>query len=178
LLSGLLCCCLSFSGLNLRAGAESGGAPQFTEPQIKAGWIFKFFATTDWPQVSTNKGAPYFLGILGKDPFGEDLLNEIAQRKINNRPITVKRCSSADEARECHVVFISASEKEKLDAILNALKDSSVLTIGDTDEFARLGGIIGLTIGKAQAFEFNHAALKRSKLNIDSRILEHGRRLR
>jgi len=177
LLSGLLCCCLCFSGLNLRAGAESGGAPQFTEPQIKVGWVFKFFATTDWPQVSTNKGAPYFLGILGEDPFGEDLLNEIAQRKINNRPITVKRCSSADQAKECHVVFISASEKERLDGILNALKDSSVLTIGDTDEFARLGGIIGLTIGKEKAFEINKAAYKRSKLKIDSKVLVCGKLL-
>jgi len=177
LLTGFLGFCLSFGALKARAGAEAGSGPQFTESQIKAGWVFKFFATTDWPQVSTNKDAPYILGILGKDPFGEDLLKKFEQQHVNNRPVTVKRCSSVEEAKACHVVFISASEKERLAEVLNPLQDSSVLTIGDTDEFARLGGIIGLTIGKQQAFEYNYAALKRSKLKIPSKVLVCGKAL-
>jgi len=83
-----------------------------------------------------------------------------------------------EEAKACHVVFISASEKDRLPEILSALQDSSVLTIGDTDEFARLGGIIGLTIGKEQAFEINQSALKRSKLNIDTKVQVCGKLLR
>ena len=134
---------------------------------------------TDWPRDATNKSAPYILGILGKDPFGEDLLKKFAQQKINNRPITVKSCSSADEAKACHVVFISGSEKEKLAEALNALQDSSVLTIGEADEFARLGGIIGLTLGKDREkfFEINRNAYKRSKLKIDSKVLVCGKLL-
>jgi hypothetical protein len=177
-LIGFLGLCLSFNFLKARAGAEVGSGPQLTGAQLKAAWVFKFLKTTDWPQDATNKIAPYLLGILGKDPFGEELLEKFAQQKVNNRPIAVKRCSNVDEAKACHVVFISASEKDRLPEILNALQDSSVLTIGDTDEFARLGGIIGLTIGKEQAFEINQSALKRSKLNIDTKVQVCGKLLR
>jgi hypothetical protein len=177
LLSGFLGFCLSFGVLNAGAGAEAGSGPQATQSALKAGWVFNFLKSTDWPQDATNNSAPYVLGIFGEDPFGEDLRKKFAQQKVKNRSITIKRCS-VDEAKVCHVVFISASDKDKLTEILGALQDSSVLTIGDTDEFARLGGIIGLTIGKEQAFEINHAAYKRSKLNIDSRVLVCGKLLR
>jgi len=143
--------------------------------------VFKFFEMTDWPQDATNTSAPYVLGILGEDPFGEDLLNKFAQQKVNKgpvtRPVSIKRCSSTEEAKECHVVFISASEKERLAEILGALQDSSVLTIGETDGFARLGGIIGLTLGRdrEKLFEVNKNSYKRSKLKIDSKVLACGK---
>jgi hypothetical protein len=161
------------------AGAEAGSGPPLTEAQLKAGWVFKFFERTDWPQDATNNSAPYVLGILGEDPFGEDLLKKFEQQKVKNRPVAIKRCSSAEDAKTCHVVFISASEKERLAEILSALQDSSVLTIGETDEFARLGGIIGLTLGKDKEkfFEVNKNAYKRSRLKIDSKVLVCGKLL-
>src|SRR5947207_3066742 len=43
LLSGILGLCLNFGVVNSRAGAEVGNAPQYTESEIKARWVFEFF---------------------------------------------------------------------------------------------------------------------------------------
>ena len=53
--------------------------------------------------------------------------------------MVVKHVANADEYKRCHILFISASEKERLREILNAVKDAPVLTVGETEQFLSAG---------------------------------------
>ncbi len=70
------------------------------------------------------------------------------------------------------MVFIPFTEKDQADKILKGLKGSSILTVGESEGFAALGGIINLTVvGDTVHFEVNQLAAERAGLKISSKLL-------
>ena len=77
-----------------------------------------------------------------------------------------------DTLSVCHMVFIPASEKNQVNKVVSDLKGSSTLTVGETEGFAELGGIINLTVeGNKVHFEVNQLAAQRAGLKISSKLL-------
>ena len=72
----------------------------------------------------------------------------------------------------CNLLFIGASEKKRWPAVLESLKTDSVLTVGETVNFAAAGGIINFKrdAGKV-SFEINVYAAQRARLKISSKLL-------
>jgi YfiR/HmsC-like len=70
------------------------------------------------------------------------------------------------------VLFVSKSEAGRLRQILAALQGTSILTVGETEAFARQGGMINfITVDKKVRYEINVAAAKRANLDISSKLL-------
>jgi hypothetical protein len=79
----------------------------------------------------------------------------------------------------CHILFISSYEKRHIQEILKSIKGLNILTIGDTDGFARKGIVINFyTEGQKIRFEINLDAAKRANLTISSRLLSLARIVR
>ena len=77
-----------------------------------------------------------------------------------------------DKLSVCHIVFVPATEKHQADRIVRGLKGSRTLTVGETEGFAVLGGIINLTVEANKVhFEVNRLAAERAGLKISSRLL-------
>ena len=137
-----------------------------------------FLKSTDWP-AGTFSGpkTPYILGVLGQNPFGV-YAQAFATNVVNGRPIVVKTFSTVEEVKGCHLLFVSSSEDSNLARIQDALQNSNVLTMGETDEFIRHGGLIkvmALTPGEKYFFELNKKVLERSPLKIHPGLLEFGK---
>jgi hypothetical protein len=67
---------------------------------------------------------------------------------------------------------VGGNERKELPPLLAALKDSPVLTIGESDEFAKQGGMIGFSMDNNKVrFDINVDAAGRAKLKISSRLL-------
>ena len=156
--------------LNLLLGlllASSGHAQnaQPSEYQVKAAFIFNFAKS------------PLCIGILGENPFGADLERTVQNKTLNNRPIVVKECRTLEEAKKCHLLFISAPKKEPLQEILNGLVGTKILTIGETETFIKSGGMINFfREGTRFRFEINDEAAKKAGLKIDSKLLGLGKK--
>jgi hypothetical protein len=90
---------------------------------------------------------------------------------VQQRRIVVRRVR-LEEATAVQVLFISHSERDRLDRILSTLDSSSVLTISEIDRFTQSGGMLGLGLinGKIH-FEANAAAAGRAQLKINSQFL-------
>jgi hypothetical protein len=70
------------------------------------------------------------------------------------------------------MLFISSSEEKSLPAVLQAVKEKPILTIGDTEGVARKGGIVNLVRrDDSVGFEINSEAGKRAGLTISSKLL-------
>jgi hypothetical protein len=84
----------------------------------------------------------------------------------------VRRYESVEQIDACHILFIDRSQNEQLDAVFAALKDRSVLTVGDFEGFARRGGIIRfVTVGNKIRLRVNLTAAQDAKLTISSKLL-------
>ena len=146
-------------------------APEY---QFKAAYLYHFTQFTDWPaQAFSNPTSPFVVAVLGENPFGDELAQAFRGKAINGHPATIRPMHSAAEAAtNCHLLFISASEKKALPEILSALRDSSVLTVGDTDTFTEAGGMIKFVwLDKKLQFQINIEAAKNAGLIIRAKLL-------
>jgi hypothetical protein len=160
---------LAFAAAPGRAQAP----PAPTEYQVKAVFLFNFSQFVDWPAAAFPDGeSPLVIGVLGNDPFGGVLDEIVRGETVNGRPLVVRRYQSIDDVETCHILFIDRSQAEQLDAVLAALKERSVLTIGDFAGFARQGGIIRfVTVGNKIRLRINLAAAQQAHLTISSKLL-------
>jgi YfiR/HmsC-like len=139
------------------------------EYRIKALFLYNFAKFVEWP--NPVPGDTICIGIVGEDPFGEALTQTIAGRTVNSRAFGVKRLK-LQEARQCQIVFVAASERKRVHAILEALAGSPVLTVGDMHGFAQAGGVINFEIVDSRVrFEVNIDAAERARLKLSSKLL-------
>ena len=156
--------------------AVGGGRAQESPPteyQLKAAFLLNFAKFVEWPSAAfADSTSPIVLGILGENPFGDVLERTIRDKTINNRTLVVKGFRSSAEATNCHILFISTSEKARLPEILAGLRGASMLTVGETDRFTESGGMINFVRqGNKIRFQINEVAAKGVGLKISSKLL-------
>jgi len=168
---------LTIASVNLqRANAQSPAS----EYEVKAAFLYNFIKFVEWPpKAFPEKQFPYVIGVLGKeDPFSNPVsltnyLDEaIIGKKINERPLVIVRRSRIADLKECHLIFISKSERSRLKDILGALRDRNVLTVSETEDFCQQGGVVNFIkqSGKVR-FEINPSAAEAAGLKISSKLL-------
>jgi hypothetical protein len=158
------------------AGAQSGSSDS-AEYLIKAGFTYNFAKLMEWPpNAFPQPDSPIVIGILGNDPFHGTLDEVLAGKRVNARAFVVKHLRWGMEFRDCNMLFVSASESAHLDEIFHLVKGLPILTIGDTPNFARRGGIINFILEDDKVhFEVNVDAAKQANITISSRLLSLAR---
>jgi hypothetical protein len=164
--------CLILAWLLAAGGGRAQESPP-SEYQLKAAFLYNFAKFVEWPTAAFSEAtAPMVIGILGENPIRADLDRAIRDKTINNRPLLIKEPHSASEWTNCHILFISTSEKKRLPEILGSLHGASVLTVSETDGFTQTGGMINfVSEGNKIRFQINEAAAKAAGLKISSKLL-------
>jgi hypothetical protein len=111
--------------------------------------------------------------VLGQDPFGPALNTALADEAINGQNVVARRIPSPQDAVNCRILFISASEGDRLKQILAILGDASVLTVSDLPQFTQRGGMVQLVLdGNKVRFEVNLTPVERAHLAMSSQLLK------
>ncbi len=153
--------------------AQDAHAFKPTEYQIKAAFLYQFAKFVQWPNTAfADSSQQIIIGVLGKDPFGNDLDNTIQGKCIHEREIRIKRMDRLDNVQDCQILFISSSETKNLSNIFARLRHSNVLTVGDTEGFSKEGGIINFIRKDNKIhFEINIEAAQEAGLRLSSKLL-------
>jgi len=170
LLAGI---CVLFAGLR-GASAET---PSSKEYQVKAACLLNFFQYIEWPAAAfPQTSTPITIGVLGEDPFGDILERTFQDESVQGRALVVKRSRQVEDLKDCHVLFVSKSEKNQLGEILASLRGASTVSVGDMDEFAQRGGIINFYIDSGKIrFEINPTAAQPRGIKIGAQLLKRAR---
>jgi uncharacterized protein DUF4154 len=169
--------------LALAAGSASvhpEGARNPQEPQtlpeyvVKAGFLFNFAKYVEWPAEAFEKAdSPITIGIVGADPFGENLERTLKNKTVRNRVFAILRFPERSALQRCHILFVPRTEREHLPEILKHVEPWPVLTVGEDDGFARAGGTTNILIEKEKPrLEVNPDAAEKARLTIDSKLLK------
>jgi hypothetical protein len=144
------------------------------EYEVKAAYLYNFAKFVEWPDSpSAGSRERLTIAVLGRDPFGSVLDQVIADKTVRGKRISVRRVSNVDEALDCQIIFIGTSEERRLGELIRALEGKSVLTIGETGQFAHRGGIIGFRIEDNKVrFDVNIQAAERARLVLSSQLLK------
>lgn len=146
---------------------------QLPEYQLKAAFIFNFAKFVEWPgEAFPEPRSPLIIGILGENPFKEHLELTIRGKAINNRAVMLKAFGAVTEITNCHILFVSVSEKDRLAEVFRSLNGAPVLTVSETERFTQSGGMINfISDEKKIRFEINNESANRARLKISSKLL-------
>jgi hypothetical protein len=144
------------------------------QSRFKAAYLYNFVKYTRWPAESfADSKSPIIIGVLGKDPFGEQFDAMVKNRPIRGREVRIRRCATAAEARACHLLFVPPSEDDRLDGIMTHLTDQALLTVGESKAFLKAGGMIRFILDKSGVrFEINRAPAERVGIRLSAQLLK------
>ena len=157
-------------GVLLRAQAGAAGIEEY---QVKAAFLFNFAKFVEWPaQAFQSPDSPIEICVLGPNPFGSLLDKAVEGKVVGNRKFVVRDIRDAQQANECHMVFVSAAGGTLSQARLGEIKKCCVLTVGEAEDFIAGGGMINLRLESARVrVEINPDAAERARLRISSKLL-------
>lgn len=152
--------------------------PLFAAPSeeyaVKAAFVHNFAKFVEWP-AAINARRTLRLCVLGRGRFAE-AASGLHGKPVGNGVWEVAEANSGTDLKECQVLFVEASEADKLPGLLNDLKASPVLTVGDREGYAEQGVAVNFYLEQRKVrFEINPAAARRAGLKISSQLLKVAR---
>ena len=88
----------------------------------------------EWPSDAFARAdSSVVIGVVGSDPFGWALDRTVQDKKIGKRQIVIERLQWGQDARRCHIVFVSGSDTARLSELAARLEGSSTLIVADSD---------------------------------------------
>ena len=159
-------------GIALAPG-QASAAEGSVEYAVKAAFLHKFGSFVEWPATAfASPASPFQLCVVGEDPFGAVLDKAVSGQQIANRPIEVRRLKAVRPDSGCHIVYLAASEAQRLAQIIEALRGSSVLTVSDGRSPGVATGIINFVIKDDRVrFDIDDEAAAQNRLAISSKLL-------
>lgn len=161
-------------------GFVSGRAATAPESDLKAAFLYNFTKFVEWPtNAFTSSNTPIRFAVFADEEFGGRLKSLLAKKTAHGRSFEVQTISNAQEAKNFHIVYVPGAEGRRALPVLEATNKRPVLTIGESDQFLELGGIISLFFDDEQlAFEVNPQAAERAGLEISSHLLRLAKKRR
>jgi hypothetical protein len=144
-----------------------------SEYQVKAAYVYNFAKFVEWPARDfPSPTAPIALCVLDDPSFASELNRIVKGKAVANHPVSVVPVQTPEQSRNCHVLFINSSHDGQSRHIIEVLRDTNVLTVGETKGFVENGGIINFVLQDDHVqFQVNHKAANDAGLSISSRLL-------
>jgi hypothetical protein len=145
-----------------------------SESAVKATYLYNFSRFVQWPaDAVAAKGNLFPICVFGDDPFGAVLDTILSGESINGKAVVAKRVSKPQDALDCRVLYISASEEGRLKEILVGLDKAGVLTVSDIPQFSQRGGMIQFVmVANKIRFEVNLTNAQDAGLTLSSDLLK------
>jgi hypothetical protein len=165
-------------GLSQNVFAETNDVVS-SEFKIKAAYLYNFLKFAEWEtKVLPDSTEITRITILGDDPFG-GAFDHLEGKTIKGKQLQITRISNIQDLKPCHLLYISNSERDQLKDIFEILEDSNILTVGETEKFAQLGGIIGLFVEEDEVrFAINLKAAEQAGIKFSSQLLQVAKTVR
>ncbi len=149
---------------------------QSRETLIKAGYIEKFTHFVEWPVSSNEK--PYndifTIAIIGDNDISKTLNDIFLKSDSEDFGYKIVEINTIEQIKDCKILFISDSEKNNLEEILEYTNGKPILTISDSKGFGEKGVIINMfQDGNYIRYEINRKTLNESGLIINSLLLNY-----
>ncbi|MCI4627158.1 MAG: YfiR family protein [Candidatus Magnetoovum sp. WYHC-5] len=112
--------------------------------------------------------------ILGNNPF-KSALQAQERAVVLGREVVAKELKSNGDIQNCHVLYISQSESNRIGQLLDnpMINSQHILTIADMEGFSQKGGMVNLFVESSKIrFEINVEAVERAGLKISSQLLK------
>lgn len=142
-----------------------------TEHEVKAAFIHNIAKFVEWP---AGKDKVLRLCLMGHESLGAAAV--LQGKAVGSRSWEVVPGVSRVSLLDCQVLFIPAMDGTSLRRILEDVRASPVLTVGDSEGYAEEGVIVNFYLEQNKVrFEINADAARRAGLKVSSQLLKLAR---
>jgi uncharacterized protein DUF4154 len=147
------------------------------EYEVKAAFLYNFIQFVEWPPAAlADPSSPFRVCVYGQDPFGTVLERTMRGEQRSGHPLTVEIVPIGESAMQCHLLFVPQSQAGRAAAALRTTGDAPILSIGESPNFLRAGGMINLFVeGGRVRFDINMSAASARGLVPSSKLLRVAR---
>ena len=152
---------------------------QADEYRVKAAFLYKFGGYVEWPDRSFARAdSPVAIGVMGADALADELVQIVAGRNVNGRPVRVRKLRPGDPIAGLHVLFVGRADGGRLAEILAAAKGQALLTVTESEEGLELGSMINFVVVEDKVrFDIAPPPSESSNLKISARLLGVARKV-
>jgi hypothetical protein len=144
--------------------------------KLEATYLRNFAHYVTWPpQTFSNSNNVWHICVLGPDPFCEVLEAALEDRTEQEMPFAVFRADRFEDLPLCQILFIAFKNAGRRRAVLSALKEKPVLTIGEATDFLEEGGVIRFEVERRINMGINLDQSRKASLGIPTKMLEVSR---
>lgn len=143
------------------------------ERQVKAAYLYRFAGYVEWPAGALGAAhLPLTIGVLGADALAAELVQATAGRKVEERPVAVRRLQPGDSLGDVAILFVGKPETPRLKALLAMVQPRPMLVVTESDSGLAQGGMVNfLVLERRVRFEVALDAVERNGFRLSSRLL-------
>jgi hypothetical protein len=143
-------------------------AQSHDERAVRAAYVYNLMQYVDWPDQKSD----LVIGFEG-DPANGEILRELLNgRTSNSHLIRVVLFPPPQDFQSCNILYLGDGSARDMRRTLDSIRGKAILTVGDSEPFARDGGMVALVnTGDHIRIEVNLDATQRAGVRISSRVL-------
>jgi len=159
--------------VTLGFGAHANAQAPAGEAQIKAAFVYNFLKFVDWPaDTFHNAQEAFVVAIVGEGDTADAAERFLEEKQLGARPIVVRRVKWDQPLAGVHAVLVTEHDGKRLRRVLDAATAASALSIGEGEDFALHGGVIGLLVDEHKVrFDIDTDAAQAAGLRVSSKLL-------
>jgi hypothetical protein len=102
------------------------------EYAVKAAYLYRFTPFVEWPASAfPSRSSPFYICVLGSDPFGESLDQALNGRQVGDHPLRARRLQMLDGPGECQILYLGTSRTQTAEAAVEKVRGTPVLTVAE-----------------------------------------------
>ena len=141
------------------------------ENTLKALFIYNFTKHIEWPS-NMQQHSKFTISIIGNSPVKEKLEEIMKGRKVFDKTVEIKVIHDLSEITTSHILFIPASNSDKINKIADQYSDKGILIISESKGMIGKGsGINIIEKDNHLKFELNNSALKKQGLKVSNHLI-------
>jgi hypothetical protein len=162
--------CAAFAVVPRAAPAETGGSGSALERRVKAAFLYKFLAYTEFPaNAFADAAAPITMIVAGSDETAGELAAITAGRTVGSRPIVVRPLRE-NEGGVAHLLFVAGADCGRAGRVIHSSR--AFLVVTECDSGLQQGAVINFRIiDEHVRFDVSLDAAERNNVRLSSRLL-------
>ena len=141
-----------------------------SERQLKAALILRLIDFVEWPPRAIPR-AGFPLCVVGDEPLASALQQAAATQPNSRTPLQVSHHPGLKGLEPCRLIVFGQYDERHIRSFLGEGTRTPVLTVGETDDFLKDGGIVRLRVDRGHVrIELGLAAASTAGLRISSRL--------
>ncbi len=108
-------------------GLRLGFSQVSSVSQAQSMFIYNFSRLIQWPAGSIN--GEFVIGVVGDNELYSSLLSFVANKKVGQQAISVKKFDDPQSITRCQIVFVGDGKISRLNEVISKLQGSNSLLI-------------------------------------------------